>query len=95
MGQLVAAVAAFFICCSVVQGANAAGNLKGGGLLVLAQVGDRPGQISTGHCRCKDQCDAGRSIFSEGRTVAQCKAKCQQAFSGCKKGEMRSKQRRD
>jgi hypothetical protein len=57
--------------------------------------GDRPGEISTGHCRCKDQCETGQSIFSQGRSVAQCKHKCQQAFSGCTKGEVRSNQRRD
>jgi len=53
------------------------------------------GTISDGHCRWKDLCDVGRSAFSEGRTVAQCKVRCQQAFSGCTKGEIRSKQRRD
>jgi hypothetical protein len=58
-------------------------------------VGDRPGQISTGHCRCKDQCDTGQSVFSGGNSVAQCKQKCQQAFSGCTRGQIRSNQRRD
>jgi hypothetical protein len=37
----------------------------------------------------------GQSIFSQGRTFAQCERKCQQAFSGCTKGEVRSTQRRD
>jgi hypothetical protein len=58
-------------------------------------LGDQRGQISTGQCKCKDQCEVGQSIFSQGRTVAQCERKCQQAFSGCTKGEVRSTQRRD
>jgi uncharacterized caspase-like protein len=58
-------------------------------------MGNRLGQISTGHCKCKDNCDLHRSIFSEGRAPAECKAKCQQAFSGCTRGEIRANQRRD
>lgn len=81
------------LCCAWIDGALAGNDQRE---LVLAQVvGDWSGDISTGHCRCKDQCEIGRSIFSEGRTVAQCKAKCQRAFSGCARGEIRSRQRRD
>ena len=82
MGRLAVSVTLILMCGALVTGSR-------------AQTGDRPGEISTGHCRCKDQCDAGQSIFSQGRSVAQCKHKCQQAFSGCTKGEVRSLQRRD
>jgi hypothetical protein len=63
----------------------------GDGQLILVRLGD----ISDGHCRCKDQCETGQSIFSRGSTVAQCERKCQKAFSGCSRGEVRSNQRRD
>ena len=73
-----------------------AAEVKSDGSFVVAQiVGNWVGDISTGHCRCKDLCDAGQSTFSQGRTVAQCKAKCRRAFSGCTKGEIRSRDRRD
>jgi hypothetical protein len=82
---------AFSAC---VQSTMAADNVAG--LLILTQtVGDQNGQISTGHCRCKDQCEVRRSFFSQGRTVAQCMKKCQQAFAGCTRGEIRSNLRRD
>jgi hypothetical protein len=83
------------ISVCLVQGASAAqdgkGDANGDGLLILARLGD----ISNGQCRCKDPCELGQSIFTQGRTVAQCERKCQQAFSGCTVGEIRSKQRRD
>jgi hypothetical protein len=70
--------------------------VKSDGSFVVAQiVGNWIGDISTGHCSCKDRCETGQSIFSQGRSVAQCKAKCQRAFSGCTKGEIRSHDRRD
>ena len=53
------------------------------------------GTISNGSCRCKTGCDGGNSIFSSGHTVAQCRAMCVRAFSGCSRGEIRSSQRRD
>jgi hypothetical protein len=83
------------ISASLLQSTKAAEDVKGDGLLILAQLGDQRGQISTGQCKCTDQCEVGQSIFSQGRTVAQCERKCQQAFSGCTKGEVRSTQRRD
>jgi hypothetical protein len=58
-------------------------------------VGHWYGDISDGNCRCKDQCESSQSIFSEGRSVGQCKRMCQRAFSGCTKGEVRSYERRD
>jgi hypothetical protein len=88
-------LAALLISAALLQGAKAAENLKGDGLLILAQLGDQRGQISNGHCKCKDRCEVGQSIFSQGRTVTQCESKCQQAFSGCTMGEVRSTQRRD
>jgi hypothetical protein len=53
------------------------------------------GTISDGSCSCKTRCDGGKSIFSPGHTVAQCRAMCVRAFSGCTRGEIRSSQRRD
>ncbi|HEV7984143.1 MAG TPA: hypothetical protein VGP86_14705 [Xanthobacteraceae bacterium] len=88
-------LAVLLISASLLQSTKAAEDVKGDGLLILAQLGDQRGQISTGQCKCKDQCEVGQSIFSQGRTVAQCERKCQQAFSGCTKGEVRSTQRRD
>jgi hypothetical protein len=88
-------LAVLLISASALQSAKAAQDVKGDGLLVLAQLGDQRGQISNGRCKCKDQCEVGRSIFSRGRTVDQCEIKCQQAFSGCTMGEVRSTQRRD
>ena len=89
------ALAVLLISASLLQSAKAAEDIRGDGLLILAQLGDQRGQISTGQCKCKDRCEVGQSIFSQGRTVAQCERKCQQAFSGCTKGEVRSTQRRD
>jgi hypothetical protein len=88
-------LAGLFISATMLQGTKAAEDVKRDGLLALAQLGDQPGQISTGDCKCKNRCEVGQSIFSQGRTVAQCERKCQQAFSGCTKGEVRSTQRRD
>ena len=90
-------LAVLFISATMLQGAKAAEdvNVNRDGSLILAQLGDQPGQISTGHCKCKNQCEVGQSIFSQGRTVAQCERKCQRAFSGCTMGEVRSTQRRD
>ena len=88
-------LAVLLISASLLQSTKAAEDVKGDGLLILAQLGDQRGQISTGQCKCKDQCEVGQSIFSQGRTVAQCERKCRQAFSGCTKGEVRSTQRRD
>jgi hypothetical protein len=53
------------------------------------------GTISDGSCSCKTRCDGGNSLFSAGRTVAQCRSMCVRAFSGCTRGEIRSSQRRD
>jgi hypothetical protein len=88
-------LAVLLISASLLQSTKAAEDVKGDGLLILTQLGDQRGQISTGQCKCKDQCEVGQSIFSQGRTVAQCERKCRQAFSGCTKGEVRSTQRRD
>ena len=88
-------LAVLFISATLIQSTKAAEDVKRDGLLILAQLGDQPGQISTGHCKCKAQCEVGQSIFSQGRSVAQCEGKCRQAFSGCTKGEVRSTQRRD
>jgi hypothetical protein len=88
-------LAVLFISATMLQGAKATEDVKRDGLLILAQLGDHPGQISTGDCKCKNRCEVGQSIFSQGRTVAQCETKCRQAFSGCTKGEVRSTQRRD
>jgi hypothetical protein len=95
MGRFGGSLAVLLISASVLQSAKAAQDLKGDRLLMLAQLGDQRGQISDGHCKCKSQCEAGQSIFSRGRTVDQCQRKCQQAFSGCIMGEVRSTQRRD
>jgi hypothetical protein len=84
-------LAVLLISICLVQGTKAAQDAKGDGQFILVRLGD----ISDGHCRCKDQCEAGQSIFSQGRTIAQCERKCQQAFSGCTRGEVRSTQRRD
>jgi hypothetical protein len=53
------------------------------------------GEVSDGSCNCKTQCDGSKSIFSPGRTVAQCRAMCVKAFSGCTAGEIRLPGRRD
>jgi hypothetical protein len=53
------------------------------------------GTISDGSCSCKTRCDGGKAIFSPGRTVAQCRAMCVKAFSGCTAGETRLPGRRD
>jgi hypothetical protein len=95
MDRFGGSLAVLLISAFLVQNTKAAEDVKGNGLLVLAQLGDQRGQISTGQCKCKDQCEVGQSIFSQGRTVAQCESKCRQAFSGCTKGEVRSIQRRD
>ena len=95
MGRFGGLLAVLLISASLLQSTKAAEDIKGDGLLILAQLGDQRGQISTGQCKCKDQCEVGQSIFSRGRTVAQCESKCRQAFSGCTKGEVRSTQRRD
>jgi len=83
MGRLAVPITIILMCGALIAGSQA------------QTVGNWPGEISSGRCRCKDQCEAGYSIFSEGRSVAQCKRKCQQAFAGCTKGEIRSYQRRD
>ena len=87
--------AVLLISAFILQSAKAAEDAKGDRLVILAQLGDQRGQISNGDCKCKNQCEAGQSIFSRGRTVDQCERKCQQAFSGCTRGEVRSTQRRD
>jgi len=95
MDRFGGSLAVLLISAALLQSAKAGEDVKGDGLLILAQLGDQRGQISTGRCKCKDQCEVSQSIFSQGRTVAQCERKCQQAFSGCTKGEVRSTQRRD
>jgi len=95
MNRFGGSLAVLLISALVLQGAKAAEEVKGDRLLIFAQLGDQRGQISDGHCKCKDRCEAGQSIFSRGRTVDQCERKCQQAFSGCTRGEVRSTQRRD
>ena len=94
MNRFGGSLAVLLISALVLQGAKAAEEVKGDRLLIFAQLGDQRGQISDGHCKCKDRCEAGQSIFSRGRTVDQCERKCQQAFSGCTRGEVRSTQRR-
>ena len=47
------------------------------------------GRVSDGSCNCKTQCDGGRSSFSRGHTVAQCRAMCVRTFSGCTRGQIR------
>jgi len=95
MKRFAGLLAGLLISASALQSAKAAQDVKGDGLLILALLGDQRGQISNGRCKCKDQCEVGQSIFSRGRTVDQCERKCQQAFSGCTIGEVRSTQRRD
>lgn len=53
------------------------------------------GKVSDGSCSCKTRCDGGNSTFSPGRTLAQCRAMCAKAFSGCTRGETRLPGRRD
>jgi hypothetical protein len=53
------------------------------------------GKVSDGSCGCKTRCDGGNSTFSPGRTLAQCRAMCAKAFSGCTRGEIRLPGRRD
>jgi hypothetical protein len=57
--------------------------------------GSKTGEVSDGSCRCKTLCETGKSRFSQGETVGECKAQCQVAFSGCTRGEIRSNTRRD
>jgi len=95
MNRFGGSLAVLLISALVLQGSKAAEEEKGDRLLIFAQLGDQRGQISDGHCKCKDRCEAGQPIFSRGRTVDQCERKCQQAFSGCTRGEVRSTQRRD
>jgi hypothetical protein len=59
------------------------------------RFGSKTGEVSNGNCRCKTLCDSGQSRFSAGRSVSECKAECQAAFSGCTRGELRSNARRD
>jgi hypothetical protein len=47
------------------------------------------GKVSDGSCNCKTQCDGGRSTFSPGHTVAQCRAMCVRTFPGCTRGQIR------
>ena len=95
MWRWIVPIAVLLIGGALVQSVKAAEDVKEDGLLHLAElVGNQPGEISDGHCKCKDRCEVGLSTFSEGRTVAACQRKCQQAFSGCTKGEVRSTQRR-
>jgi hypothetical protein len=91
MARLGVSLTVLLISASLVQGTKAGQGEEGDGLIILARLGD----ISDGHCKCRDQCEAGQSIFSRDRTIAQCERKCQQAFSGCTTGEARSTQRRD
>jgi hypothetical protein len=95
MDRFGGSLAVLLISAFVLQGAKAAQDVKGDRSFIFAQLGDQGGQISNGQCKCKVQCDLGQSIFSRGRTVDQCQRKCQQAFSGCTMGEVRSTQRRD
>jgi hypothetical protein len=53
------------------------------------------GNVSDGSCSCKTRCDGGKAIFSPGHTVAQCRAMCVKAFSGCTAGEIRLPGRRN
>jgi hypothetical protein len=39
-----------------------------------AALAQNCGKVSDGSCNCKTQCDGGRSTFSPGHTVAQCRA---------------------
>jgi hypothetical protein len=58
-------------------------------------LGQHFGTISDGSCSCKTRCDGGKSRFSPGHTVEQCRRMCVKAYSGCTAGEIRSSQRRD
>jgi Caspase domain len=59
------------------------------------RYGHAAGGVSNGNCRCKSLCETGQSRFSPGNTVGECKVRCQAAFSGCTRGEIRSNVRRD
>jgi hypothetical protein len=54
-----------------------------------AALAQNCGKVSDGSCNCKTQCDGGRSTFSPGHTVAQCRAMCVKTFSGCTRGQIR------
>lgn len=54
-----------------------------------AALAQNCGKVSDGSCNCKTQCDGGRSTFSPGRTVAQCRAMCVKTFPGCTRGQIR------
>jgi hypothetical protein len=60
------------------------------GAALAQRVGNGPGQISNGHCRCKALCQVGQSVFSQDHTIPQCMQMCAKAFSGCTAGEIRS-----
>ena len=64
--------------------------------IILAQsVGNRIGEISDGFCTCKVRCGTGNSEFSQqGRPVSECRRMCEDAYSGCKAGEVRSREKR-
>jgi hypothetical protein len=76
-----AAVASFAIPCAAT--------------VASAALAQGYGTVSDGSCSCKTRCDGGKAIFSPGRTVAQCRAMCVKAFSGCTAGEIRLPGRRD
>jgi hypothetical protein len=54
-----------------------------------AALAQNCGKVSDGSCNCKTQCYGGRSTFSPGHTVAQCRAMCVRTFSGCTRGQIR------
>ena len=54
-----------------------------------AALAQNCGKVSDGSCNCKTDCDGGRSSFSPGRTVAQCRAMCVKTYSGCTRGQIR------
>ena len=54
-----------------------------------AALAQNCGKVSDGSCNCKTDCDGGRSSFSPGRTVAQCRAMCVRTYSGCTRGQIR------
>ncbi len=92
MGRFAIATIVISIIGLVGSAALAIESADNGGLFVLAQ---NNAIISDGTCRCKRLCDAGNNpSFSAGRTVQQCKRQCEVSFSGCKRGEVRSKVRR-